>query len=201
MGYASQSKLASSLPNKRPSFYSADRLGRWAPGGASINAAFRRRKPLQPGFARAKTVQPRLRREGNAPLLPPVAASPPEGEILAPLCYELLKLALREAESRLPPPGEVPPQAGIGVHFPERSEVCLFSLRAKGAVVWFNHKRRPTSFIGRPPPPPTGIYRHLPHRLPAPRFFTSFRMTRRVGRESRNAGFINIAAKRLSTTL
>ena len=195
-----------------------------APFGAIMYAAFRRRKPLQPGFARGKTVQPRLRREGNAPLLPPVAASPPEGEILAPLCYELLKLALREAESRLPPPGwqrnwicrgakrpenpvtcfplgEVPPQAGIGVHFPERSEVCLFSLRAKGAVVWFNHKRRPTSFIGRPPPPPTGIYRHLPHRLPAPRFFTSFRMTRRVGRESRNAVFINIAAKRLSTTL
>ena len=129
-----------------------------APFGAIMYAAFRRRKPLQPGFARGKTVQPRLRREGNAPLLPPVAASPPEGEILAPLCYELLKLALREAESRLPPPGwqrnwicrgakrpenpvtcfplgEVPPQAGIGVHFPERSEVCLFSLRAKGAVV------------------------------------------------------------------
>ena len=35
----------------------------------------------------------------------------------------------------LPPPGEVPPQVGIGVHFHERSEVCLFSLRAKGAVV------------------------------------------------------------------
>ena len=46
MGYASQPKLASSLPNKRSSFYSADRLGRWAPGGASINAAFRRRPPF-----------------------------------------------------------------------------------------------------------------------------------------------------------
>ena len=29
MGYASQPKLASSLHNKRPSFYSADRLGRY----------------------------------------------------------------------------------------------------------------------------------------------------------------------------
>ena len=48
MGYASQPKLASSLPNKRPSFYSADRLGRWAPCGASINAACRR-PPLVAG--------------------------------------------------------------------------------------------------------------------------------------------------------
>ena len=46
MGYASQPKLASSLHNKRPSFYSADRLGRWAPCGANINAACRRRPPL-----------------------------------------------------------------------------------------------------------------------------------------------------------
>ncbi|WP_303051976.1 hypothetical protein [uncultured Dialister sp.] len=30
---------------------------------------------------------------GNAPLLPPAAASPPEGEILAALCNERLKLA------------------------------------------------------------------------------------------------------------
>ena len=28
--------------------------------------------------------------DGNAPLLPPVAASPPEGEILAALCIEML---------------------------------------------------------------------------------------------------------------
>ena len=32
---------------------------------------------------------------GNAPLLPPSAASPPEGEILAALYNERLKLALR----------------------------------------------------------------------------------------------------------
>ena len=31
---------------------------------------------------------------GNAPLLPPLAASPPEGEILAALWNERLKLAL-----------------------------------------------------------------------------------------------------------
>ena len=48
---------------------------------------------------------------------------------------------------------EVPLQAGIGVHFHGRSPVCMFSLRAKGAVVWFYNKRRPSSFKGRPPQP------------------------------------------------
>ena len=47
-------------------------------------------------------------------LAPPL---PPEGEVLAALYNELLKLALKKAESRLPPSGEVPPQAGIGVQF------------------------------------------------------------------------------------
>ena len=50
-------------------------------------------------------------------LAPPL---PPEGEVLAALYNELLKLALKKAESRLPPSGEVPPQAGIGVHFHRR---------------------------------------------------------------------------------
>ena len=50
-------------------------------------------------------------------LAPPL---PPEGEVLAALYNELLKLALKKAECRLPPPGEVPPQAGIGVHFHRR---------------------------------------------------------------------------------
>ena len=38
----------------------------------------------------AKTIQPRLRRVGNAPLLPPAAASPPKGEILAVLYFAML---------------------------------------------------------------------------------------------------------------
>ena len=39
---------------------------------------------------------------------------------------------------------EVPPKAGIGVHFPRaEGPVCMFSNRAKGAVVWFYNKRRP----------------------------------------------------------
>ena len=38
----------------------------------------------------AKAIQPRLRRVGNAPLLPPAAASPPKGEILAVLYFAML---------------------------------------------------------------------------------------------------------------
>ena len=82
MGYASQPKLASSLHNKRPSFYSADRLGRWAPGGAILYAAFRRRPPLVAG---ATTFPPALlvglwvlrfalhdtKRSVEQPILPP----------------------------------------------------------------------------------------------------------------------------------
>ena len=38
-----------------------------------------------------------------------------------------------EAESKLPSPGEVPPQAGIGVHFHRAAgPVCLFSLARQG---------------------------------------------------------------------
>ena len=43
-----------------------------------------------------KTSKPRLRRAGNAPLSPPTAVLPPEGEVLAMLCSEQLKLALRD---------------------------------------------------------------------------------------------------------
>ena len=37
------------------------------------------------------------------------------------------------------------------MYFHGRSPVCMFFLRAKGAVVWFYDKRRPSSFKGRPP--------------------------------------------------
>lgn len=50
-------------------------------------------------------------------------------------------------------PVEKSREAGIGVHFHERSEVCLFSPRAKGAVVWFYHKSRFTRIKWRPPLP------------------------------------------------
>ena len=45
-------------------------------------------KPYNRAFARGKTDQPRLWRDGNAPLLP--TAPPPEGEVLAALCLEML---------------------------------------------------------------------------------------------------------------
>ena len=41
-----------------------------------------------------------------------------------------------EAESKLPSPGEVPPQAGIGVHFHRAAgAVCLFSIARKGGFM------------------------------------------------------------------
>ena len=39
-------------------------------------------------------------------------------------------------------------EAEIGVHFHRRSLVCMFSLRAKGAIFRFYHKRRPPIFLG-----------------------------------------------------
>ena len=52
-------------------------------------------------FAR-KTVQPRLRRDGNAPLLSPAATSPPEGEILAALIFEFLMRTKDEWQEDFP---------------------------------------------------------------------------------------------------
>ena len=86
-------------------------------------------------------------------------------------------------------PVEKSREAGIGVHFHERSEVCLFSLRVKDAVVWFYHKSRLTRIKWRPP-------------LAADRYLIAYasyaacteilrlrlRMTMRAGREARNVG-------------
>ena len=52
-------------------------------------------------FAR-KTVKPRLRRDGNAPLLSPAATSPPEGEILATLIFEFLMRTKDEWQEDFP---------------------------------------------------------------------------------------------------
>ena len=52
-------------------------------------------------FAR-KTVQPRLQRDGNAPLLSPAATSPPEGEILAALIFEFLMRTKDEWQEDFP---------------------------------------------------------------------------------------------------
>ena len=58
----------------------------------------------RPG-GRGKTGKPRLRRDGNAPLLPPAAASPPEGEIL------------RKRREEFPHRGKGGALAPKGVHF------------------------------------------------------------------------------------
>ena len=67
---------------------------------------------------------------GNAPLLSPAATSPPEGEILAALCFEMLMNS--EAESR--------------ANFPLRGKWCVSTKRgafprAEGAVVRFSIPR------------------------------------------------------------
>ena len=65
--------------------------------------------------------------DGNAPLLPPAAASPPEGEILAALCFEVLISPKAEQRANFPLRGKSR-VAGIGVHFQ----------RAAGAVLRFS---------------------------------------------------------------
>jgi len=68
---------------------------------------------------------------------------PPEGELFPLLQNEQLKLAQGEAPLELPPSGEVPPQAGIGVHFHRAAgPVGLFSSPGRAAP-WFYYKSRP----------------------------------------------------------
>ena len=58
--------------------------------------------------------------DGNAPLLPPAAASPPEGEILAALCIDVLMSS--EAEWR----ADFPLRGGKGTGFVrERSDLKI----------------------------------------------------------------------------
>ena len=56
----------------------------------------------QPARFARKTIQPRLRRDGNAPLLSPAATSPPEGEILAALIFEFLMRTKDEWQEDFP---------------------------------------------------------------------------------------------------
>ena len=96
-----------------------------------------RRKTKQPGFDR-----------GNAPLLPPSAASPRGGDFSGAMPCDTYE-AEWEAESKLPSPGEVPPQAGIGVHFHRAAgPVCLFSPPDRAVLRFYQNWRR-----RRPPPP------------------------------------------------
>ena len=62
----------------------------------------------------------------------------PEGEVLAALCLKMLMGPKAERRAKFPLRGKGGALAPKGVHFRERSEVCLFSL-ARRAVVWFYH--------------------------------------------------------------
>ena len=79
-------------------------------------------------------------------LAPPL---PPEGEVLAALYNELLKLALKKAESRLPPFGRSTAAGGDRGAFPspEGRSVCFPS--PARAVVWFYTNWRPFIFKRR----------------------------------------------------
>ena len=72
---------------------------------------------------------------GNAPLLP--TAPPLEGEVLAALCLKMLMGPKAERRAKFPLRGKGGALAPKGVHFRERSEVCLFS-SGRSPVVWFS---------------------------------------------------------------
>ena len=110
-------------------------------------------KPLQPGFRPWKTGKPPLRAgenkktgpaaRGNAPLLPPAAASPPEGEILAALCFAMLMRPKAERRADFPLRGKwcVSP---IGVHFHRVKRGCMvFAAKGSGAAAGGTHTHRP----------------------------------------------------------
>gem|GEM_PF-1601319 len=114
-------------------------VGLWMLGsGIKVSLWQQRRENHTTGLRPEENKPTALSGDGNAPLLP--TAPPPEGEVLAPLCLEMLMSSEAESRANFPPPGwqrnwirrgakrpenpvtcfplgEVPPQAGIGVHF------------------------------------------------------------------------------------
>ena len=76
-----------------------------------------------------KTIQPGLRPVGNAPLSPPAAVLPPEGEVLAALCLEMLMSSEAKRRANLPLRGRCRRQKG-----------CISI--ARRAVVWFSRARQ-----------------------------------------------------------
>ena len=81
------------------------------------------------------------------------APLPPVGEVCSPLSLVLTYVAHFIAPLESPPPGETPPQAAEGVHFPSPARaVCLFS-RGRSPVVKVLSKLAPLLFKGRLPPP------------------------------------------------
>ena len=99
--------------------------------GSAHRAGWFRGEFLKPPAAAGKTVKPRLRREGNAPLLSPAATSPPEGEILAALIFEFLMRTKDEWQEDFPLRGKWCVSTKRGA-FPRAKPGCTV-LRAKRA--------------------------------------------------------------------
>ena len=78
MGYASQPKLASSLPNKRPSFWSADRLGRYGALRRQYKCRLWAAKTFTTGLRPGTTSQPPLRASEKSFPLARFAGLPPQ---------------------------------------------------------------------------------------------------------------------------
>jgi hypothetical protein len=115
---------------------------------------------------------------GNTPLLPPVAASPPEGEILAALRFEMLMRQAAERRANFPLRGKWC-AAPKGVHFLGRSPVVWFSLscchKLKLSPLPSTHS--PTALAGgrwwRQPPKgarcrQAAVYTHRRQAIPQP---------------------------------
>ena len=93
----------------------------WVLGdGISLSLWQQRRENHTTGLCPEENKQTALTGDGNAPLLPPAAASPPEGEILAALCIDVLMSS--EAEWR----ADFPLRGGKGTGFVrERSDLKI----------------------------------------------------------------------------
>ena len=100
-------------------------------------------KPLQPRSWREENQTTALTGAGNAPLLPPTAASPPEGEILAVRCLEQLIEQDNKRRANFPLRGQVPRSGDRGAFptgaawfacFPYRALVRLYGFIIRGAL-------------------------------------------------------------------
>ena len=100
---------------------------------------------------------------GNAPLLSPAATSPPEGEILAALCFEMLMNSEAESRANFPLRGKSPqgnrgafPRAvGAVVRFsiPRSGIIKLIARRAipqPSATKWLSNLRTLRTFAAQP---------------------------------------------------
>jgi len=83
----------------------------------------------------AKTFTTGLAPAGNAPLLSPAATSPPEGEILATLYFELLVRVKAERQVKFPLRGKGGALAPKGVHFHRAKPGCTVFLPPKAAYI------------------------------------------------------------------